>query len=218
MLRVALLDLDDTLYAADNGLWGAIGQRINRYMIERLRLPVEAVPALRRQYFERFGATLNGLRAEHNVDTRDYLAFVHAVPLEDYLQPNPALDAMLARLPHEKVIFTNADAAHARRVIERLGIARHFSTIVDIEALDFISKPDPRAYDRALALLGARAAECVFADDGARNLAPARALGMLTVLVDAAQPPAVSGVDLVIPSILDLEAALVRAGRLPEAA
>ena len=40
-----LFDLDDTLYAAECGLWPAIGQRITQYMIERLGLPPASVGA-----------------------------------------------------------------------------------------------------------------------------------------------------------------------------
>jgi len=207
MLRIAFFDLDDTLYPASSGLWDAIGERITQYMIERVGLPPARVGALRDQYFKVYGTTLSGLRLEHGVDADDYLAYVHALPLADYLQPNPALGGMLARLPMTKVIFTNADAAHAQRVLQHLEIGRHFARIVDIRALGFVGKPDPQAYTAALALAGARGAECLFVDDAARNLLPARASGMLTVLVNGKEqhrrPP--PGADYVVGDVLGLE-------------
>jgi putative hydrolase of the HAD superfamily len=205
MLRHLLLDLDDTLYPSSTGLWHAIGERINLYMVERLGLDPAEAPALRHRYFDAFGTTLNGLRHDFHIDPDDYLAFVHDLPLDHYLRPDPALNAMLARLPLAKTTFTNADAAHARRVLECLGVARHFTRIVDIHALDFVNKPEPGAYTRALELIGAQAAECVFVDDSRRNLLPARALGMLTVLVGQARGPAPDGVDYAIPTVLGLE-------------
>jgi putative hydrolase of the HAD superfamily len=69
-------------------------------------------------------------------------------------------------------------------VLELLGIAHHFSTIVDIRATDFVSKPDPDAYRRVLERIGAQAGECILVEDNPRNLLPAKALGMATVLVD----------------------------------
>lgn len=210
MLRVALFDLDDTLYARGTGLWPAIGQRINQYMIERLGMEAAAALVLRHHYLETFGTTLNGLRHDFGIDPEDYLGFVHDLPLEQYLQPSPELDQMLARLPLRKVIFTNADAPHARRVTERLGIATHFERIIDVRALDFVNKPDPRAYAQALALTGVQAAECLFVDDAPRNLHPAHELGMLAVLVSPAGDPLPPGVDFQIDSILDLEALLAR--------
>lgn len=205
MLRFGLFDLDDTVYASECGLWTAIGDRIDRYMVQRVGVPAGEVRALRRRYLESFGTALNGLRAEHGIDPQDYLAFVHDLPLTDYLAPSPALRAMLARLPLTKVIFTNADTPHARRVLACLDIEGCFERIIDINALGLINKPDPRAYQRALELLGARAEECVFVDDAPRNLAPAAALGMLTVMVSSApgQPPA--GVAHKITSLLELE-------------
>ncbi len=214
MLRVALIDLDDTLYGPETGLWPAIGLRIERFMIEAMGLAAGTVPALRRRYFETYGTTLNGLVAEHGIDPAEYLKYVHDLPLERFLSPSPALDEMLARMPLTKAIFTNADAAHARRVLAQLGVAGHFDTIVDIAALDYQCKPEPAAYARALAMVGAAADECLYADDSLRNLIPARALGMTTVLVG---PQPAHGVDFAIPSILELEQVLAATGRLPQA-
>jgi putative hydrolase of the HAD superfamily len=64
-----------------------------------------------------------------------------------------------------------------------LGISRHFEKIIDIHALDFVNKPHPQAYEIVLDALSAQPRECVFADDTLQNLIPARAMGMLTVLV-----------------------------------
>jgi putative hydrolase of the HAD superfamily len=203
MLRHALFDLDDTLYSAHTGLWGAIGERINRYMIERVGLDPAQVTALRDHYLNAFGTTLNGLRHDYDIEPQDYLDFVHDLPVENYLQPDPALNAMLARLPLAKSIFTNSDARHVRRVLDRLGVTRHFTHIIDIHTLDFVNKPEPAAYDRALAIVQARPPECMFIEDSVRNLLPARAVGMLTVLVGGVA--LASGVDYHIAHILDLE-------------
>jgi putative hydrolase of the HAD superfamily len=215
MLRFGLFDLDDTLYAAQSGLWTAVGDRIDLYLVERLGLPAAGVRGMRREWFDKYGTTLNGLRAQHHVDPLDYLAFVHDLPLEEYLQPNPAIDAMLTRLPVEKIIFTNADAAHALRVVNRLGIGQHFKTVIDIHALSYANKPEPRAYQFVLDQLGASAQECFFVDDAPRNLQPARLLGMLTVLVSPMPVTArFAKVDYVIDDILGLEAVLARSGQL----
>ena len=203
MLRYALFDLDNTLYPADSGLWEAIGERIGLYMTERMRLPPAEAASIRRRYLKAFGTTLNGLRLEYDIDPLDYLGYVHDLPLASYLRPQPALDAMLARLPLVKVVFTNADASHAWRVLDQLGIRRHFTHIIDILALDFVNKPDPLAYRRALDLLAAAPSECLFVEDTARNLLPAHDLGMQTVLVGPASDE--RGVDFHIPDILELE-------------
>ena len=206
MLRFALFDLDDTLYPSSTGLWDAIGERINQYMIERLCLAPGEARALRDRYLSSFGTTLNGLRHNYHIDPEDYLAYVHDLPLDQYLRPDPALNGMLARLPLTKIIFTNSDAPHVERVLHQLGVARYFTQTIDIHALGFVNKPDPRAYLRALELIRAKAPECVFVEDSRRNLLPARELGMLTVWVNAAGSP--DGVDYQIPNVLQLERVL----------
>ena len=210
MLQVLLFDLDDTLYARASGLWPAIGQRINAYMVERMGLRPDEARALRQVYLETYGTTLNGLRHEHGIDPVDYLAFVHDLPLERYLEPSPELQQMLARLLQRKIIFTNADAPHAERVIARLGVAQYFERIIDVHALNFVNKPDPRAYQHVLNLIGAAPGECLFVDDAVRNLQPAHALGMTAVLVSAAGAALPAGVDYQIDSILELEPLLRR--------
>jgi putative hydrolase of the HAD superfamily len=178
-------DLDDTLYPCSSGLWGAIRDRMGRYMAERIGLPEAQIPSIRRYYFETYGTTLRGLQKHHQVDTDEYLAYVHDLPLEQFIQPDPALHALLASLPQRRFIFTNADAAHARRVMQVLGVADCFERIIDIRAIEFACKPEPAAYSRALALAGDPAPqECVLLDDSPLNLAPARQLGFTTVMVD----------------------------------
>ena len=115
-------DLDDTLYDSSNGLWEAIRARMNQYMVERLGLPEDEVPEIRRRYFLTYGTTLRGLQKHYRVDADDYLDYVHDLPLREYLQPRDELKMMLLSLTQHRWIFTNADANHARRVLEvRLG-------------------------------------------------------------------------------------------------
>lgn len=177
-------DLDDTLYPSSSGLWNAIRDRMNGYMYECLNLPPDDIPILRRTYFETYGTTLRGLQIDHGVDADEYLAYVHNLPLEQFLHPHPELTALLLNLPQKKWIFTNADADHARRVLTALGLSECFVGIVDVRAMDFHCKPEPESYRLALALAKETDPRCcVFLDDSVHNLAPARKLGFFTVLV-----------------------------------
>jgi pyrimidine 5'-nucleotidase len=177
-------DLDDTLYASSSGLWGVIRERMSQYMEEVLGLPRDEVPALRRSYFETYGTTLRGLQIHHHVDADEYLEYVHDLPLDRYIQPNPALRAMLDSLPQKRWIFTNADADHARRVMAVLGVQDCFDGIIDIRSMEFFCKPEPEAYLRALALAGNPAPQqCVLLDDSAVNLEGARRIGFTTLWI-----------------------------------
>jgi putative hydrolase of the HAD superfamily len=182
-----LLDLDGTLYPHDNGLWEEIARRMESYMDTVLGIPPAEIPALRRSYFQQFGTTLRGLQANYHIDSRAYLAYVHDLPLDRYLRHDERLRRVLLGLPQPKFIFTNSDHDHAGRVLDALGIRDLFAGIVDVLALDYLNKPDPAAYRRALQLIGAAdPSACLMVDDTPHNLVPARELGMCTALVSSA--------------------------------
>ncbi len=179
-----IFDLDDTLYPPDSGVWQRIGERINLYMHTKVNIPLAEVTRIREAYFHEYGTTLRGLQILHHVDALDYLSFVHDIPLQEYLKPNPILRSRLASLPQNKVIFTNADRAHAERVIDALDLGGIFEQIIDIIAIHPYCKPQPEAFQIALQKLGiADPSRCVIFEDSARNLRTARSLGLITVFV-----------------------------------
>jgi putative hydrolase of the HAD superfamily len=185
-----VFDLDDTLYPPGNGLWDEIGERINRFMVERAGIDPAKVNDVRRQYYVTYGTSLRGLMTDFpNIDPHAYLAFVHDVDLSRYIAPNPALNSLLAALPQPKSIFTNSDANHTLRVLNCLGVARHFPLVVDIHAMKFENKPRPQAYEALLKTIGAPANECLIVEDSLRNLRPAKALGFTTLLVGNGHEP-----------------------------
>ena len=200
-LQYILFDLDETLYPSRSGLMAEIGELMSQFMEEQLDMPPSEVPALREHYYLTYGTTMRGLQIHHGIDPEDYLAYVHDLPLEDYIGPNDELDRVLAEIETEKTIFTNASAEHARRVLAILGIKRHFDCIIDVRAMGYMSKPDPEAYQRALEILGVSGDECLIVDDRARNLTPAKELGMITVLVGSEKT---ADVDFVIGEVAEI--------------
>ncbi len=182
-------DLDDTLYPASSGLWDAIKERMNVYMREQLGLPLADIPRLREQYFRQYGTTLRGLQAHHGVDTQRFLAFVHDLPLGEYLRPNPLVREVIASLPVHKWIFTNADVAHARRVLAALGLEDCFEGIVDVNAVAPYCKPMPESFDIALRMAGERdARRCAMIDDLPRTTRAAREVGIFGILYGQSRP------------------------------
>ncbi len=182
--NVVFFDLDETLYPKGNGIWRGISVRINSYLQEQLGLPPETAEQIRSEYLETFGTTLNGLMKNFQIDPIKYLDYVHDIPIEDYLHPDPSLRSCLASIAARRVIFTNADRKHALRVLTRLGVDDMFEQIVDILALNWINKPREPAYQQALELCGnPDPSKCVLVDDRIQNIMPAAALGMTTVLV-----------------------------------
>ncbi|KAF0108252.1 MAG: putative hydrolase of the HAD superfamily [Anaerolineaceae bacterium] len=182
-------DLDETLYPSSSGLWVEIRGRINAYMHERMGFTPEQIEAVREKYFQEYGTTLRGLQANHQVDMDDYLAFVHTVPLDAYLRPDPELRAALMSIPARKFIFTNADCAHAGRVTNALGLDGVFDGCIDVHVIAPYCKPMPESFQLALAAAGnPDPHKCVLLDDQGRITRAARALGMYTVLVGKDSP------------------------------
>lgn len=179
-------DLDDTLYPSTTGLWEAIKARMNLYMLERVGIPANDIPWLREKYFREYGTTLRGLQANHGVDVQDFLAFVHNLPLDQYLRPDPSQQAVLASLPTRNLVFTNADSAHARRVMRVLQIEDYFSDIIDVNRMDPYCKPKPEAFAVAMKAAGENdPAKCVMIDDLARTTRMAKELGLFSILYKA---------------------------------
>jgi pyrimidine 5'-nucleotidase len=183
-IHTILFDLDDTLYPNTNGLWEAIGERINLFMANRTNIPEHHVSRVRDEFLHSYGTTLNGLVANYQIDPHEYLDYVHDVPLENYIQSDPALQKMLSLIQQRKIIFTNSDSSHAARVLKILGVESHIEKILDIVALDFTNKPKPQAYVRAMEIANIdQPGSILFLDDRVDNLLPAAAIGMKTVLV-----------------------------------
>ena len=182
-------DLDDTLYPPSTGIWQAIRERMVLFMQVKLGLPPDEINALRRKYYEVYGTTLRGLQLHHQVDSDEFLAYVHDLPIAQMVQPDLELRAMLLAMHVRKFVFTNADTAHAGRILAALGVSDCFDGINDLRARDFYCKPDLEAYHRVLAHSGESWPQnCLYLDDAPRNLIPARELGMRTVLVGEGAP------------------------------
>jgi putative hydrolase of the HAD superfamily len=182
-------DLDDTLYPSSSGLWQAIKDRMNLYMLERLGVSEKDVPLLREQYFKMYGTTLRGLQERHNVDKDDFLAFVHDLPLKNFLTPNPILRDVIASLPTRNFIFTNADTPHARRVLAALQLDDLFETVVDVNAVAPYCKPMPESFAIAMDLADEPdPRKCVMIDDLPRTTRAALNVGMASLLYGCEEP------------------------------
>ena len=183
------IDLDDTLYPADSGVWKAIRGRIDLYITEKFHLSLEDARLRRQDLFLRYGTTMRGLQAEYHVNEDEYLAFVHDVPLTEFLYPNPGLCQVLQKYPQRKAIFTNADVNHARRVLDVLGLGECFQQIIDIKAMSPYCKPMQEAFRIALEKSGEPdPARCVLVDDQAHNVRAARVFGMHAIRVGPVEP------------------------------
>lgn len=178
-----VFDLDNTLYPHECALFPEIDRRIRAFVGELLAVGEAEAHKVQKEYFHAYGTTLSGLIENHGIDPRAFLDYVHDIDL-GRIEPDTRLESALERLPGQKIVFTNADASHAGRVLERLGLGRAaFDAIFDIEAAGWVPKPNPQSYERMVEHTGIDPARAVFVEDLPRNLAPASELGMITVWV-----------------------------------
>jgi putative hydrolase of the HAD superfamily len=178
-----IFDLDNSLYPASANLFELIDVRMGEYIAQRLGCTMVEARIVQKGFFRDHGTTLAGLMKEHGVEPRDFLEYVHDIDMAR-LTADPRVVAALDLLPGRKFVFTNGDEAYARRVLDRLGLANAFDAVHDIHAMDYVPKPDPRAYAALCRRLDIAPERALFAEDMARNLIPAKQLGMTTVWVD----------------------------------
>ncbi|MDQ6963167.1 MAG: pyrimidine 5'-nucleotidase [Mariprofundaceae bacterium] len=184
---LAVIDLDNTLYAANNGVFDRMDQRMTAYVAKHLALPEEEANALRIKYWHQYGTTLRGLILHHHVDAEDFLTDAHNIAAHELLENDSELNEALHNIESPKVIHTNGTREHAQTILKALGISHHFHCIYDIRFRDYIPKPCAQTLEKLLKVEGVTASRSLIIDDMTPNLEVAQILGAKTCWV-ADQP------------------------------
>src|SRR3954464_2034101 len=135
-----VFDLDNTLYPHHVNLWQQVDRRIRDYIANFLNITHEEAFRVQKDYYKRYGTSMRGLMADHNMAPDDFLDVVHQID-HSPLEPNPALGELLKALAGRKLVLTNGTRRHADAVMRRLGIHEHFEDIFDIVAAELEPKP-----------------------------------------------------------------------------
>ena len=180
---LAVIDLDNTLYAADSGVFARMDKRMTAFVAKELDVDPEEADRLRVKYWKEYGTTLRGMMLHHGMEAEAFLHDVHDIDAHEILKPDPELDNALARLPGRKVIHTNGILEHAERILAALGIAHHFDAIYDIRFNNYIPKPNKKTLSKLIKAEGSTPDRTLVVDDMADNLRVARELGCKTVWI-----------------------------------
>jgi len=183
-----VIDLDNTLYAADCGVFAHMDERMTAFVSRELKVDETEANNLRLDYWRRYGTTLRGLILHHGMEPEGFLHEVHDIAVHEMLQPDAKLDEALSALSGRKVIHTNGTREHAGRVLAALGIERHFSATYDIRFNAYMPKPCSTTLGFLLEAEGVSAANTLVIDDMEDNLAAAREIGARTALVSEKSP------------------------------
>jgi putative hydrolase of the HAD superfamily len=178
-----IFDLDNSLYPASANLFELIDVRMGQFIQQLVGCDAQEARRVQKGYFRDHGTTLAGLMKTHGTDPREFLDFVHDIDLAR-IAADPRLVAAMDRLPGRKFVFTNGDDAYARRVLDKLGLANAFDGLHDIHAMNYVPKPNPDSYRALCDRWAIDPARAVMVEDMARNLHPAKQLGMTTVWID----------------------------------
>lgn len=194
-----IFDLDNSLYPASANLFELIDIRMGEFIQRLLGCGPEEARRVQKTHFHEHGTTLAGLMAANGVDPHQFLDYVHDIDLAR-ISADPALVRAIDRLPGRKFVFTNGDEAYASRVLEKLGLANLWDGLHDIHAMGYVPKPNPASYAAMCERYGITPERALFVEDMARNLEPAKALGMTTLWVDNGSERGSHGAD---PAFID---------------
>jgi len=178
-----VFDLDNTLYPRHCDLFSQIDVLMTDHVVELTGLERTEARNLQKALYRDYGTTLKGLMDTHDIDPHAFLSVVHNI---DYspLPKNPELGEMLKALPGRKLIYTNGSVSHAKNTLAAMDISHEiFDSIFDIVASDFEPKPHAAPFEKFLRDHDVDATRAAMFEDLPRNLEPAKANGMVTVLI-----------------------------------
>jgi putative hydrolase of the HAD superfamily len=177
-----VFDLDNTLYPQHSNLFDQIDKRMTTYVARLMNLERDEARIIQKDFYHRHGTTLRGLMLEQQIDTDEFLEFVHDID-HSPIEPNPALAQALKALPGRKLIYTNGSRKHAEAVADRLGITEHFEDIFDIVAADLEPKPNAVPYEKFFSVMGVDPTRAAMFEDLPKNLRVPKNEGMVTTLL-----------------------------------
>ncbi|KAJ3698156.1 hypothetical protein LUZ61_001861 [Rhynchospora tenuis] len=212
-----LFDMDDTLYPMSTGINLACRHNIEEYMRNQLSIKESEVPKMCLDLYKEYGTTMAGLKAlGYEFDYDEFHSNVHGKLPYDKLKPDPVLKQLLLSMPQRKIIFTNADKAHAAEVLSRLGLEECFEGVICFETLNevedsksnkrILCKPMLEAMKAAIQIAKIDPKKTIFFDDSARNIATGKAAGLHTVVVGTSV--LVPGADVALESMHNIKEAL----------
>ena len=179
-----IFDLDNTLYSADSGIFQQVHVLMGKYVSNYLKIEIEEAKKLQKEYYKQHGTTLKGMMDNHGVDPDHFLSEVHRC---DYsiIGPNKELNKELEKLEGRKIIYTNANRQHTNDVLKRLELTHMFKEIFDIKDANYIPKPEIKPYKQILSKYSIDPLSAIMFDDIAKNLVPAKNVGLTSVWIDA---------------------------------
>ena len=175
-----IFDCDGVLYNDLEKVFGQVSKKMTEYIAKKLNLDLKKAKELQTNYFHKYNTSLNGLMIHHKINPDEFLKYVHDINL-DFLEKDLVLRKELLKLEAKKIVFTNGSNDHVANITKHLGIDDLFDGVFDIVDCNFIPKPAIESYEKLSKKFNINPNETLFIEDIAKNLEPAKKLGMKTV-------------------------------------
>ena len=175
-----IFDCDGVLYNDLEKVFGQVSKKMTEYIAKKLNLDLKKAKELQTNYFHKYNTSLNGLMIHHKINPNEFLKYVHDINL-DFLEKDLVLRKELLKLEAKKIVFTNGSNDHVANITKHLGIDDLFDGVFDIVDCNFIPKPAIESYEKLSKKFNINPNETLFIEDIAKNLEPAKKLGMKTV-------------------------------------
>ena len=175
-----IFDCDGVLYKDLEKVFGQVSKKMTEYIAKKLNLDLKKAKELQTNYFHKYNTSLNGLMIHHKINPDEFLKYVHDINL-DFLEKDLVLRKELLKLEAKKIVFTNGSNDHVANITKHLGIDDLFDGVFDIVDCNFIPKPAIESYEKLSKKFNINPNETLFIEDIAKNLEPAKKLGMKTV-------------------------------------
>ena len=175
-----IFDLDNTLHDAQKKIFPIINQKINQYISKSVKINITEADRLRQQYWDYYGATLEGLIRHHNINPTEFLEVTHTLEnFEELILPMPDLIKVLSSINGQKILYTNAPKNYTNKVLKICQIEGYFDGVFSIEDSNFIAKPSAVSMEFFIKKYKIKLAN--FVDDVKENLETANQFGLSTI-------------------------------------
>ncbi len=181
-VRAWVFDLDNTLYPPEVALFDQIEILMASYVSATLKVSRAEADHLRGHYWAKYGTTLAGLMAEHDIDPEPFLLAVHDIDFS-VLPAAPELAQAIRALPGRKIVYTNGTEPYARNVLRARALDGVFDAVYGVEHANYRPKPEQAAFEAVFALDNLPPEQGAMFEDDVRNLAAPHAMGMRTIHV-----------------------------------
>ena len=175
-----IFDCDGVLYSDLDAVFGQVSRRMTEYIAKKLNLDLKKAKELQTNYFHKYNTSLNGLMIHHDINPSEFLKYVHEIDL-NFMEKDLILKEELIKLDAKKFVFTNGSHEHITNITKNLGIYGLFDGAFDITDCNYIPKPAIEPYRKLIDKFNINPKETLFIEDIAKNLKPAKTLGMKTV-------------------------------------